>query len=185
MSLRFTNRGVKPILTITDLYQSSLSFRRFSRNNFANTSLLTNHDLLYKCQSGFRANHSCETILIKITYACRLEAMDNGLFTGRYDLRKAFDVLDHKLLLKELPLTPSNGSKVSLAEGKLSEPLGIHSGISQGGILCPALFLLFINDLPLVDSIQFMHPHLPSLKSRRKLDLTLTHAYRCGQRKIK
>ena len=38
--IRFTNRGVKPILTITDLYQSSLSFRRFSRNMSANTSLL-------------------------------------------------------------------------------------------------------------------------------------------------
>ena len=45
-------------------------------------AFLTYHDLLYKCQSGFRANYSCETILIKITYACRLEAMDNGLFTG-------------------------------------------------------------------------------------------------------
>ena len=40
VSLRFKNRGVKPILTITDLYQCSLSFRRFSRNLSANTSLL-------------------------------------------------------------------------------------------------------------------------------------------------
>ena len=30
-------------------------------------AFLTNHDLLYKCQSGFRANHSCKTILNKIT----------------------------------------------------------------------------------------------------------------------
>ena len=43
-------------------------------------AFLTKHDLLYKCQSGFRANLSCETILIKITDEW-LEAMDKGLFT--------------------------------------------------------------------------------------------------------
>ena len=66
-------------------------------------AFLANHHLLYKCQSGFRANHSCETILIKITDEW-LEAMDKGLFTGvvMIDLRKAFDVVDHKLLLKKL-----------------------------------------------------------------------------------
>ena len=43
-------------------------------------AFLTNHDLLYKRQSGFRANHSCETILMKTTDEW-LEAMDEGLFT--------------------------------------------------------------------------------------------------------
>ena len=66
-------------------------------------AFFTNHDLLYKCQSGFRANHSFETILIKITDEW-LAAMDEGLFTGvvMINLRKAFDVVDHKLLLKKL-----------------------------------------------------------------------------------
>ena len=43
-------------------------------------AFLTNHDLLYKRQSGFRADHSCETILMKTTDEW-LEAMDKGLFT--------------------------------------------------------------------------------------------------------
>ena len=61
---------------------------------------LTKHSLLYKCES--RANHSCETILIKLTGEW-LEAMDKGLFTGivKIDLRKAFDVVDQELPLKK------------------------------------------------------------------------------------
>ena len=132
-------------------------------------AFVTNHDLLYKCQSGFlanrRANHSCETILIKITDE-RLEAMDKGLFADvvMIDLRKAFDVVDHKLLLKKVQVNGLNTNSLKCqpqsylsgryrkvcVDGKLSEPLGIHSSVPQGSILGPALFLHFINDLPLV-----------------------------------
>ena len=48
VSLLFTNRGVNPLLTITDLYQSTLSFRRFSINIIsANTSLLCSLITIY------------------------------------------------------------------------------------------------------------------------------------------
>ena len=140
---------------------------------------LTKHSLLYKCQSGFRANHSCGTSLIKLTDEW-LEAMDNGLFTGvvMIDLRKVFDVVDHELLLKKLQVYGFNTNslkwfrsylngryqKVGI-DGKLSEPRLIHSGVPQGSILGPIMFLLFINDLPLElkNDIGFMPTIQPSM----------------------
>lgn len=64
---------------------------------------LNAHCLLYKQQSGFRSQHSCETIPLKLTDEW-LEAMDNGFFTGvlMVDLRKAFDLVKRELLLKSL-----------------------------------------------------------------------------------
>ena len=87
------------------------------------------------------------------------------MFTGvvMIDLRKAFDVVNHNLLLKKLQVYGLNtnslkwfqsylsgGYQKVCVDGKLSEPLVIHSGVLQGSILGPALFLLVINDLPLV-----------------------------------
>ena len=87
------------------------------------------------------------------------------LFSGvvMIDLRKAFDVVNHNLLLKKLQVYGLNtnslkwfqsylsgGYQKVCVDGKLSEPFVIHSGVLQGSILGPALFLLVINDLPLV-----------------------------------
>ena len=91
--------------------------------------------------------------------------MDKGLFTGvvMINLRKAFDVVDHKLLLKKLQVYCLNTNSLKwfqsylsgryqkvCVDGKLSELLGIHSDVPRGSILGPALVLLFINDLTLV-----------------------------------
>ena len=66
---------------------------------------LNQHDLLFKHQSGFRPLHSCETAMIDLVDNL-LGNMDNGLVSGLslIDFRKAFDLVDHGVLLKKLAI---------------------------------------------------------------------------------
>ena len=78
------------------------------------------------------------------------------------DFRKAFDLVDHSILIDKLSLYKCQGPDLNLISsylqsrqqvidsGKgLSKPAYIKSGVPQGSILGPTLFLIFINDLPL------------------------------------
>lgn len=63
---------------------------------------LNKYKLIHECQSGFRQKHSCQTALVKLIdqwMAC----IDNGDIVGTLfiDFRKAFDMVDHSLLIKK------------------------------------------------------------------------------------
>ena len=66
-------------------------------------SYLENNNLLYKSQSAFRKGHSTETALIELTDQI-LFNMENDEVTTMVivDFKKAFDVVDHQLLLTKL-----------------------------------------------------------------------------------
>jgi len=64
---------------------------------------LSRFKLLHGKQSGFRPKHSCQTALLQLVDSW-LKEMENGNFTGILflDFQKAFDVVNHKILLTKL-----------------------------------------------------------------------------------
>ena len=124
---------------------------------------LRDNNLLYELQSAFRSGHSTETALIRLTDQI-LKNTDNDEVTGLVfiDFRKAFDVIDHELLLTKLFIYGATPSSVGWFKSYLSErkqfislgkttskQLTVKQGVPLGSILSPVLFLLFVNDMPL------------------------------------
>ena len=66
-------------------------------------TFLTDNNILYCYQSGFRKFHSTDTCLSYLNYKI-LKSIDCGLMTGLIliDLRKAFDTIDHEILLEKM-----------------------------------------------------------------------------------
>ena len=150
---------------ISILPSFSKVFERLMYNRLL--SFLDKNNVLFRNQFGFRANHSTSMAVIemvdRISAAIEEKKFSIGIFI---DLSKAFDTVNHSILLDKLEhygirgialewfksylsnrkqFVEYNNSKSSLKE--------ITCGVPQGSILGPLLFLLYVNDISNVSKI--------------------------------
>ena len=124
-------------------------------------SFLDTNNILVNNQFGFRNEHSTLHALISLTENIR-KNLDQGNFSCSVflDLQKAFDTVDHKILLSKLHHYGIRGTANSwfrsylenrkqsvFANGVSSKKHYIKFGVPQGSVLGPILFLISINDL--------------------------------------
>ena len=118
-------------------------------------------DLLIPGQYGFRAGHSTDMAILDMVERVRKSWGEGSVSLGVFiDLKKAFDTVDHHILLQKLEHYGIRGQTLSLftsyLEGRTqyvcyngyeSERGRVECGVPQGSVLGPLFFIVYVNDM--------------------------------------
>ena len=166
-------------------------------------NFIAKKNILYGNQFGFRSNYSTDHALLSITDKIQRTIEEKNYYCGIFlDLSKAFDTVNHRILIKKVEYYGlrgtaknwffsylSNRRQFVSVGGTNSDQLPISCGVPQGSVLRPLLFLLYINDFHSCSDVLDFHlfaddsnlfynnKNLKTLES--VLNIELTHIQTC------
>lgn len=128
-------------------------------------SFINRHNILHKSQFGFQSSKGTNDAIFSFLEKTYLNLNEGEVTAAVFcDLSKAFDCVNHDLLLQKLHIYGFRGVVLRWFEsflgdrkqcvkfsGKLSTTTTVLHGVPQGSVLGPLLFLLYVNDINFMD----------------------------------